>query len=369
MTGEWLASRLSRAVMVVAAMLLSSCGGDSFDAADADDPGPPAAPLSGLDVRPVNLTCLAAGTAGPPAQLSASGCVNPASPVQAASGLIPYSPNASFWSDGATKERFLALPEGRSIEVDPAGDFDFPIGSVLMKHFRLGAQLVETRLLMHHDDGSWAGYTYEWNALGTDATRVTGGKTVQVAGQAWHFPSESQCLFCHSEAAGRSLGLETAQLNGMHGYTSTGRTANQLATLGAIGVLAPTLALPPAQLPVLPVPFGTAPLDQRARAYLHTNCSHCHRPGGPTPANMDLRYDTPLAQTGTCDVIPLRGDLGIAGARIIDINGSAREQRSLLVIRPSRTDAAAMPPVLPRIVDAAGVALLTEWINSLTGCG
>jgi len=122
-------------------------------------------------------------------------------------------------------------------------------------------------------------------------------------------------------------------------------------------------------LPAVPDPFGTAPLEQRARAFLHTNCSHCHRPGGPTPANMDLRYDTPLAQTNTCDVIPLRGDLGIAGARIIDINGTAREQSSLLVVRPSRTDAAAMPPLLPRIVDAAGIALLTDWINSLTSCG
>ena len=61
---------------------------------------------------------------------------------------------------------------------------------------------------MRHNNGEWAGYTYEWNAQGTDATRVVGGKTVQVAGQSWLFPSEAQCLVCHTAAAGRTLGLE-----------------------------------------------------------------------------------------------------------------------------------------------------------------
>jgi hypothetical protein len=28
-----------------------------------------------------------------------------------------------------------------------------------------------------------------------------------------------------------------------------------------------------------------------------------------------------------------------------------------------------MPPLQPRIADAAGVALLTQWVNALPGCG
>ena len=100
-----------------------------------------------------------------------------------------------------------------------------------MKNFIAGEPLVETRLFMRHNDGNWAGYTYEWNAGGTDATRVVGGKTVQVAGQTWEFPSEAQCLQCHTAAAGRTLGLEIGQLNGHFLYPQTGRTANQLTTL------------------------------------------------------------------------------------------------------------------------------------------
>jgi uncharacterized repeat protein (TIGR03806 family) len=312
---------------------------------------------------------LAAGAASGrviPAQLSATGCVLPGDPTRPASGVVPYAPNAPFWSDGATKSRFLALPNGQRMVVNSDGDFEFPNDSVLMKHFRLGNQLVETRLFMRHTNGEWAGYTYEWNAQGTDATRVVGGKSVQVAGQSWLFPSESQCLLCHTNAAGRTLGLEIAQLNGQFGYTA--RTANQLETLNHIDMLTPALTQPVAQLPALPDPLGTAgTLTERARAYLHTNCANCHRPGGPTNVSLDLRYTTPLASTNACNIVPVR-TLGVSDARIIAVGGADPAARSLLALRPQRTDGESMPPLQPRSVDAAGTALLRDWINSLTSC-
>ena len=159
-------------------------------------------------------------------QLSATGCATIGAPATPVPGMIPYAPVAPFWSDGASKERYLAVPDATTITIDAAGDFQLPSGSVLVKHFRLGTRLVETRLLMRHPDGIWAGYTYEWNAAGTDATRVIGGKTSTVASQQWVFPSEAQCLQCHTAAAGGSLGLETAQLNAPLLYPATNRTAN-----------------------------------------------------------------------------------------------------------------------------------------------
>ncbi len=299
-------------------------------------------------------------------QLSATGCVNPGNPAQPAAGLIPYAPNAPFWSDGTTKARWLALPNGQNIMVGAGGDWDFPPGSVLVKNFALGSRLIETRLLMRHSNGNWGGYTYEWNAAGTDATRVIGGKTVQVSGQTWVFPSEAQCFACHTEAAGRSLGLETAQLNGNLLYAATGRTANQIVTLNGIGMLSPPITAAPATLPALPDPYGSVgTVAQRARAWLHTNCSHCHRPGGGTPTALDLRYDTPLAQTNACNVAPQTGDLGIANARLIAPGDAGR---SILVVRANRRDAAAMPPLASTRVDTAGVALVAGWINALAGC-
>jgi uncharacterized repeat protein (TIGR03806 family) len=298
-----------------------------------------------------------------PAQLSDTGCVAASAPSQPASGLVPYAPTAPFFSDGAVKTRWLAVPDGQRIAVDASGDFEFPTGSVLVKNFALAGKLIETRLFMRHDDGNWAGYTYEWNAAGTDATRVVGGKTATVNGQAWEFPSESQCLQCHDAAAGRTLGLEIGTLNGDFTYPA-GRIANQLATLDAIGMLTPALAQPPSTLPAIPDPQGGAPLPSRARAWLHANCGYCHRPDGPTPVDLDLRYATSLAGTHACDVAPV-DDLGIANARRIAPGSAAR---STVVARVNRTGTGAMPPLARHAVDTAGVQLLTEWIDGLTGC-
>jgi hypothetical protein len=73
----------------------------------------------------------------------------------------------------------------------------------------------------------------------------------------------------------------------------TSRSANQITTLNTINTLTPVIAGDPATLPAIPDSAGArgAPAE-RARSYLHTNGSQCHRPGGPTPVNLDLRYTT-----------------------------------------------------------------------------
>ena len=193
---------------------------------------------------------------------------------------------------------------------------------------------------------------------------MSGGAERDIGGPApWIFPSETQCLECHTTAAGRTLGLETAQLNGAHFYPASGRTANQLATLSHVGMLSPPLPDPEAQ-PELPDPFDTnAPLAARARAYLHTNCSFCHRPGGPTPSTLDLRYSTPMAQTNACNAAPQSGDIGLgANARLITPADAAS---SVLLARINRRDQYQMPPLGSHRIDVAGVALIAEWIDSM----
>jgi uncharacterized repeat protein (TIGR03806 family) len=306
------------------------------------------------------------GGGGVAGLLSQTGCANSSNPKLPASGMIPYAPNAAFWSDGAAKSRWLALPNGQRITIDSTSNhFDFPVGSVLRKDFTVGGTLAETRLFMHHTDGSWAGYTYQWNAQGTDATRVVGGLTTTVNGQTWDFPSEAQCLMCHTAAAGRSLGLETGQLNGDLTYPVTGRTANQVFTLNFIDTLTPAVSTPVEQLPLIPNPAGSASVGERARAWLYTNCANCHRPGGPTPVNLDFRYTTSLLGTNACDVQPTAGDLGISNARLIAPGEAAR---SVVVSRVNRVDASMMPPLARHTIDTAGVQLLTSWINGLSGC-
>lgn len=301
-----------------------------------------------------------------PQTLSASGCVVPADPKQPAAGLIPYDINVPFWSDGADKARFLALPDQTTVHVAADGDWEFPIGSVLMKHFRLNGRLVETRLFMRHPDGDWGGYSYEWNDTQTDAALVAGGKTKVIDGQTWTFPSSTQCLECHTLAAGRSLGLETAQMNRSFDYASTVRRANQLATLAHIGLFDSPLPGAPSALPALPaLNDATHPLAQRARAFLHANCAHCHRPGATTQSDMDLLYGTPEAGMHLCNAPPHQGDLGVANARLLAPGDPAH---SLLALRMRAFDVTRMPPLASSVPDTAGIGMIESWIAAMTAC-
>jgi len=274
--------------------------------------------------------------------------------------------NVELWSDGAAKDRWMGLPDGTTIEVLPDGDWSFPVGTVLMKDFSVGGLLIETRLFIRHDDGGWAGYSYEWNDPPTEATLLPGGKTRVVGAQTWEYPSRIQCLACHTVVAGRTLGPTTAQLNREFFYPSTGLTANELTTLETIGMFSAPLPGPPASLPVLPGPaHPTFPLEQRARGYLEANCAHCHAPGGPTQATMDLRYDVDAADMNVCEVAPNFGDLGVPGALLLTPGDPGA---SVLSLRPHALDGNRMPPLASSIVDPNGTQVLDDWILGLAGC-
>ena len=241
-----------------------------------------------------------------------------------------------------------------------------PTGTVIAKHFELGDQLIETRLFMRHPDGDWAGYSYRWNDAETDAVRVRNGETRAVGGQTWIYPSEGDCLSCHTQVAGFVLGLETAQLNSEFQYPASGITDNQLEVFNHIGLFSNDLPEPVSGLPALADPTNAgASLDDRARAYLHTNCAQCHQPGGPTGTDLDLRFDVALSATNSCDAVPQAGSLGIANARLI---APGDPGRSVLLARTNRRDSDGMPPLASNEIDSDGVALLTDWINSISSC-
>ena len=300
-----------------------------------------------------------------PELLSQTGCVDPADPKKPAEGLIPYGVNAALWSDGADKERFLAIPDGQKITAKPDGDLDLPVGSVLVKTFSFGGKRIETRLFVRHDDGDWGGYSYEWDDAQKDAKLLPSSKTKSVAsGPLWSFPSRSECMRCHTAAAGRALGPELGQLDGDFVYPSTNRVANQVKTLEHIGVLASGKT--PESIVEYPPPFGDAPIDARARAYLHANCSGCHRPeGGAARSSLDLRYATSFADTKACNEVPLLDDLDIPDAKII---APGSPEKSVLSRRMHATDAKRMPPLARHTVDPEGTKLIDDWIRQLKGC-
>jgi uncharacterized repeat protein (TIGR03806 family) len=292
-----------------------------------------------------------------PALLSQTGCMDPEDPSQPGTGLIPYGVQHALWSDGAEKERWMAIPDGQTIEIDESGDWDPPIGSVLVKQFSVDEHVVETRLFMRHDDGNWAGYSYAWDEAGDDATLLEGAAQKEFGDSSWRYPSRSECLQCHTTAAGGSLGLETAQLNGLFDYSQG--SAHQLSTLEHIGLI----ELDGVDLDPSLEPRSTE--ADSARSLLHVNCSSCHRPEGTGGGDLDLRWDRELDEMGGCGMPPEHGDIGVSEGLLIAPGDPAR---SILSQRMHAIDHARMPPVGTELVDTEGVAAVDAWIGQLQDC-
>lgn len=316
------------------------------------------------------LTQTAAPTAGNfPQTLSATGCFDPENVREPAAGVVPYDLNSPLWSDGAAKERYFAIPDGTQITIEANDQWSFPVGSVLIKTFLLQDKPIETRLLVRHESGEWGGYSYEWNDAGTDAQLLSAGKTKTVANQNWRFPSRAQCMNCHTAPNGspaweRVLGLETAQINRDFIYPGN-LIANQIQTLATVDYFASNPGSP-SSLAEMPNPHDdNANLTDRARAYLHTNCSNCHQPNGSGRGNMDFRYLTNWITAGYCNQTPSFGNFGIANAHLLKPSAATE---SIIPVRMARSDAHRMPPLGVNLVDDEGVELIQDWINSLSEC-
>ena len=332
-----------------------------------------------------------------PRRLSDTGLFASTVDHEPAPGVIPYSVNSPLWSDGAIKDRFLAVPGNAKIEFDgttwptkPPG-WRFPDGTVLVKTFSLETEVgnpksvrrLETRLLHHKrmtgdDDHNgaqvWHGYTYVWNDDQTDARLLKASGLdqeyrIQDAGapdgfrkQKWHFPSRSECTLCHTMAAKYALGVDTAQMNRLHDY-GHGETINQLTMFDELGMFADELPSPVEQLPALADPADEdAPIAKRARSYLHANCSHCHRLWGGGLSDMTLTYDVPDAGTATLNAKPRRGSFELEDAALI-VPGHA--ERSVLHHRMTRLGLGRMPHVASNRRDELGIDVIRRWIEAM----
>ncbi len=331
-----------------------------------------------------------------PRKLSETGLFASTKDHKVAPGLIPYSVNAQLWGDHATKERFLAIPGDGKIGFDeitypqpspgaPPG-WRFPDGTVLVKTFGMemergnpnSRKRLETRLLhfqqfpgtQEYGDQYWRGYTYVWNDAQTDAELLgEGGKDQvlavkvgdKVVEQNYRFPSRAECTLCHTNAAKFALGVSTLQMNRDHDYG--GVTANQLATLEHIGLFTKPLPAPPAQLPKL-IDYDDArhSVGVRARAYLHSNCAHCHMKWGGGNAEFKLLATLPLDEMGVVNVPPAHGGFGLKDPRLV-VPGAP--ERSVLLHRMAITSLGRMPHIGSRVVDERAVRLVRDWIAQM----
>jgi len=295
---------------------------------------------------------------------------------QTAAGIFPYKPSSELWSDGALKSRFIALPGESQLGYQNDTGWDFPEGAVIVKNFSLpqdfrnpegSAKRIETRLLIRTAN-DWEGYSYRWNEEETDATLLTARtprafNLIDTDGVAfayeWTYPSRSDCFRCHNDAANTVLGLNTAQMNHDFAYPTSGVSDNQLRAFEHIGLFSAPLPEAIDDLPRSPDAFDeSATVADRAQSYLHANCAICHRPNGPTPVDMDLRWDVPLEERFIVDAVPFGNTLGIENAVRF---APGEPDRSLIPARMA-SHPFRMPPLATTLIHHEAVALIRQWI-------
>ena len=298
-----------------------------------------------------------------PEKLSESGCFEQDNTRQVKGFVQAYDIIEPLWSDGATKERFFRLPEGEKIVFDGDGDFIFPDGTILIKNFLLNDRVIETRLMLKQGATGWSGYSYQWD--GEDANLLLDGANVEIDGQTWRYPSGGECAHCHTSAANFSLGLEMKQLNRDYTDPATGVTGNQLRMLDDKGVFIRPIRDRDLEERLPGLEDISATFEERSRSYLHSNCSHCHRPGGTTQATLDFRFNSSLASTNTCNQPPIQSDFDLVDPAIISPGDASN---SILLKRLEAEDERRMPPVGVNIVHQDAIHTITDWVNQLEEC-
>ena len=215
---------------------------------------------------------------------------------------------------------------------------------------------------MHFDGIDWLPYTYQWNENQTDAILVGAAGAQQEfeiedseskRTQTWHFAARAECQRCHNKYSGTVLGFNIPQLH----QAGPDSQLDQLASLGLL-----TSKVPNEQRQSLANPTDhSASLDARARAYLHVNCSHCHRMSAGGAVLSYMHFDLPLDKTNML-AAPSQGNFKIDNAMVI---APGEPLRSVLLYRMSKAGGGRMPRLGTSEMDSHGVALIAEWIASL----
>ena len=315
--------------------------------------------------QPARVNDAAITADGYPAKLSDYGFFTDLTRHTPATRVVGYDLETPLFSDYTAKQRFIYVPAGGQAKYDAKAAFDFPVGSALIKTFGYGAgtafKPIETRLLLRRASG-WVAIPYVWNAEGTDAVVKRAGTRLPVAftdpsGRArqisYAVPNANQCKDCHA------LSGQIAPIGPKARYLNHG---GQLQSLVKAGLLDRA----PANAPrVARWDDPKAPLDARARAYLEINCAHCHNPAGAASnSGLFLELDRADAIALGIGKRPVAAGRGSGGRDFAIAPGNP--EGSILIYRLRSTDPGiAMPELGRATAHDEGIALLSEWIESL----
>ena len=303
---------------------------------------------------------------GPPARLSETGIFEELHQLKSCPHVVEYFVNSPLWSDGAEKRRWIILPVGGKIQFHEQEPWVFPIGTILVKQFELprtplASVRVETRFLIHKQQGEWVGFTYRWNEDQRDATLLSDSvdQVYQTPRpQRWTFPSPAMCLQCHQSGAGFVLGVRSEQLN----RTVPGSTENQLERWSRAGFFSNKIPYIAELKRYVTMRDGAVPLEARVRSYLAVNCAHCHQPGSSVRSEVDFRFSTPLISTHTVNAPANLGDMDLDDPLIIK---AGDKTSSVLWLRMQSPTTRHMPFIGSNVPDQSAIDEVGHWIDQM----
>lgn len=286
-----------------------------------------------------------------------------------------YAPASALWTDGAGKKRYVALPEGTTIDGSDPDDFVYPVGTKFWKEFSVGDEpqrVGETRLLQKSELG-WIYTTYVYDDEG-NALQMNDG-VEDLFGSGHSVPSREQCKSCHAGRKDYVLGWDLF----MMGPGASGITREDLVSEGLLEGWSEA-GLDEQTLSALNFPGDET--EAAALAYMHANCGvSCHNEttnASGRPSGLYLRVEVNEASSAlTTDAVtsginrnpsPNAETTGLPPATdpFYDFRPLDPERSLSLARMEYRGSATAMPPLGTHQIDEEGVSLVRAWIESMS---
>lgn len=300
--------------------------------------------------------------------------------------VLIYEPASSLFTDYAHKKRFVWMPKGTKATYSNDGTIlNLPVGAALIKNFYydnvqnitpVGAtRIIETRIMIKKSTG-WIFAEYVWNADQTEAFLDMAGSNTTVEWKDenniirtvdnYRIPSDQQCMTCHKfNEQPIPIGIKPQNLN--HNFSYTTGAKNQLAKWIEVGYLENNL--PQSMTSTVNYEDASQPLEMRVRSYLDINCAHCHQTNSHCdyrPMRFAFSETANLSNMGVCIDTQDMADFPPALSKIVNPNNI---NRSMLYYRLNTDNESFRMPLLGRTeIHTEGVALIEQWINSLSTC-
>jgi uncharacterized repeat protein (TIGR03806 family) len=314
--------------------------------------------------------------------------------------VLPFQPASSLFTDYAHKKRFVWMPIGSKATYN--GDekvLELPVGAALIKTFYydnvqnvtpVGAtRIIETRIMIRKSTG-WIFANYIWNTEQTEAHLDLNGSYTAISWKDennviksanYRIPNEVQCIVCHKSNALVNnqlvirhipIGIKPQNLNFNYNYGT--ETKNQLTKWIEKGYLENNFNLPSQNNTTVDYNDTSKSIELRARSYVDINCAHCHQ----AERHCDYRpMRFAFIETGAANGVG-RTNMGVcvntSDMQDFDPNLSkvvtpGKIDKSMMYFRLNTTNEAYRMPLHGRsIIHDEGIALIQQWINSLSPC-